>query len=412
MGFKSQETLGTVKGADRLNENKKFGDIWGKTKNIMTEMTSGPGFTNEGDLEEGKQRDMNNTAMYLIDLNKELEGETDKGVIKLLKQDIQDAKKKLNDIKKGGKPSTMDKDESIEEGEHIKSGMGGSNKGKSRTDKTEVLKKKSKKQRRKAGKEATKDADKEAAKNINEDDVANFQDALGSNPKVVNAAKKLNTPIEKIEAADEFINNIAGDDDALIGKIIRAVKKDDSDVVNEMEIADDYSERESMAREYQENPKRYISTINSLLNEYIRKKGIPGDLGFVPNNPLKGDIALFSSPELLIDVTINSKFGFDVYYTQHVDSEDFDNIYGEPEASYHSPERMDMDTVANNVSFDQALIKVGELLGNDVSEEKEMNRFDEDDLPPPPSYEEEQAAQVYEDRFDEVFEGMYEEDDY
>jgi hypothetical protein len=73
---------------------------------------------------------------------------------------------------------------------------------------------------------------------------------------------------------------------------------------------------------------------------------------------------------------------------------------------------MDMDTVANNVSFDQALIKVGELLGNDVSEEKEMNRFDEDDLPPPPSYEEEQAAQVYEDRFDEVFEGMYEEDDY
>ena len=48
-----------------------------------------------------------------------------------------------------------------------------------------------------------------------------------------------------------------------------------------------------------------------------------------------------------------------------------------------------------------------------MTEEKEINRFDEDDLPipPGPSDEEEQAAQVYEDRFDEVFEGVYEEDD-
>ena len=32
MGYKSQETLGTVKGADRIDENKKFGDIWGQDK--------------------------------------------------------------------------------------------------------------------------------------------------------------------------------------------------------------------------------------------------------------------------------------------------------------------------------------------------------------------------------------------
>ena len=51
MGYKSQDTLGTVKGAARLDENKKFTDIWGKTKNIMTEMTSGYGFSNEGNLE-------------------------------------------------------------------------------------------------------------------------------------------------------------------------------------------------------------------------------------------------------------------------------------------------------------------------------------------------------------------------
>ena len=51
MGYKSQDTLGTVKGADRLDENKKFNDIWGKTKNLMTEMTGGYGFTGEGNLE-------------------------------------------------------------------------------------------------------------------------------------------------------------------------------------------------------------------------------------------------------------------------------------------------------------------------------------------------------------------------
>jgi hypothetical protein len=50
MGYKSQDTLGTVKGAARLDENKKFTDIWGKTKNIMTEMTSGYGFTGEGNF--------------------------------------------------------------------------------------------------------------------------------------------------------------------------------------------------------------------------------------------------------------------------------------------------------------------------------------------------------------------------
>ncbi len=35
MGYKSQETLGTVKGKARLDENKVFGDIWSKTKSLM-----------------------------------------------------------------------------------------------------------------------------------------------------------------------------------------------------------------------------------------------------------------------------------------------------------------------------------------------------------------------------------------
>jgi hypothetical protein len=37
MGFKSQETLGTVKGAARLNENNKFNDILGKSKSLIKE---------------------------------------------------------------------------------------------------------------------------------------------------------------------------------------------------------------------------------------------------------------------------------------------------------------------------------------------------------------------------------------
>ena len=62
MGFKSQETLGNLKGEERLNENSSFTDVWNKTKNLLpeskeevNEMVSGSanglGFTGEGNLE-------------------------------------------------------------------------------------------------------------------------------------------------------------------------------------------------------------------------------------------------------------------------------------------------------------------------------------------------------------------------
>ena len=50
MGFKSQDTLGTLKGQERINENKSFNDIWDKTMNI----SEGYGFTGEGNLEGDK----------------------------------------------------------------------------------------------------------------------------------------------------------------------------------------------------------------------------------------------------------------------------------------------------------------------------------------------------------------------
>jgi hypothetical protein len=55
MGFKSQDTLGTLKGQERINENKSFNDIWDKTMNISEAgQAFGMGFSNEGNLEENK----------------------------------------------------------------------------------------------------------------------------------------------------------------------------------------------------------------------------------------------------------------------------------------------------------------------------------------------------------------------
>jgi hypothetical protein len=37
MGYKSQDTFGNLKGAERINEDKNFGDIWRKSKTMLTE---------------------------------------------------------------------------------------------------------------------------------------------------------------------------------------------------------------------------------------------------------------------------------------------------------------------------------------------------------------------------------------
>ena len=35
MGFKSQETLGNLKGSERINEDESFNNIWNKTKDLL-----------------------------------------------------------------------------------------------------------------------------------------------------------------------------------------------------------------------------------------------------------------------------------------------------------------------------------------------------------------------------------------
>ena len=57
MGYSSQDTLGTVKGSARLDENARFNDVLNKTKNLLNEgPTNGgmQGFATEGDLDEGR----------------------------------------------------------------------------------------------------------------------------------------------------------------------------------------------------------------------------------------------------------------------------------------------------------------------------------------------------------------------
>jgi hypothetical protein len=37
MGYKSEDTLGTLKGEERITENKSFNDVWDKTKSLLSE---------------------------------------------------------------------------------------------------------------------------------------------------------------------------------------------------------------------------------------------------------------------------------------------------------------------------------------------------------------------------------------
>lgn len=56
MGYKSQETLGTVKGRARLDENAVFGDIWNKTKTLLEGEDIESAKAKTGNLEDIKKK--------------------------------------------------------------------------------------------------------------------------------------------------------------------------------------------------------------------------------------------------------------------------------------------------------------------------------------------------------------------
>jgi len=450
MGFKSQETLGTVKGAARLDENKKFGDVLDKTKNLLNEeanenlelkslakkiylgfkkMGARVSLTDANTVKDiGAERGNTDNADVFVYINNDLTFGDTVGVVLVGDKAIGEKDKIKNSFKefefteiqggntwKGKKTVhlTIRPGKSVSENEHIKSGMGGSNKGKSRTEKTEYLKKNSKKGRRKADKEATKD--------INEDDVANFQDALGSNPKVVNAAKKINTPIEKIEAAVNFINNMAGDDDALIGKIIRAIRKDGSDAVNEFDGDED---------EY-EHYRRGGRELDDYLDDAEKEAKRAKEAGI-----FKDDLPPGPSDE--------EEQAAQVYEDESEEYYDFDDtttsIEGEPGYNQSDINPIDTDLLSQIDSPDTMAGRKARKAGkSDVqknySQPKkgihpldprkhalpyDLDSYGPNDSTTPPSEKEAQTSTAsgdrypyrnYGDRFDEVFEGMYEEED-
>lgn len=62
MGFKSENTLGLLKGKQRLNENTMFTDIWNKTKNIVTETEDMEGANaKEGNWDEETKKSKEST---------------------------------------------------------------------------------------------------------------------------------------------------------------------------------------------------------------------------------------------------------------------------------------------------------------------------------------------------------------
>jgi hypothetical protein len=74
MGYKSQDTLGTVKGQERITENAKFNDIWNKTKKLMNEIED-----NDGGAEEDEWDDAITSQAPEAKKNIQGSASTDKG---------------------------------------------------------------------------------------------------------------------------------------------------------------------------------------------------------------------------------------------------------------------------------------------------------------------------------------------
>jgi len=74
-GYKSQDTLGSLKGKERLNENKVFGDIWSKTKSLMTESEDMEG------LETSKEKHWDEETKSSPEAKKHVEGSVKKDAV-------------------------------------------------------------------------------------------------------------------------------------------------------------------------------------------------------------------------------------------------------------------------------------------------------------------------------------------
>jgi hypothetical protein len=89
MGYKSNETLGTLKGKERINEDKSFKTIWDKTKSLLTENDD-----EDYELEDRKQEHGLNPEINSNELG-------------LNMNEVSDATKSASEVRKGLKSTDM-----------------------------------------------------------------------------------------------------------------------------------------------------------------------------------------------------------------------------------------------------------------------------------------------------------------
>tara|TARA_R110002126_G_scaffold43556_1_gene125002 strand:- start:4055 stop:4651 length:597 start_codon:yes stop_codon:yes gene_type:complete len=90
MQYNSKDTLGNLRGKERIDENKVFNDVWNKTKSIDESSAFGFGFNGEGNLEENEDFDSpeeENEETKVIDILKQL---SDEPLTKKQQQSIKD----------------------------------------------------------------------------------------------------------------------------------------------------------------------------------------------------------------------------------------------------------------------------------------------------------------------------------
>jgi hypothetical protein len=188
MGFKSEDTLGNLKGSERINENKSLKIILDKTKSILsegkegketlTEMDGGYGFTSENNFGDNEMPEVEVTEMDMPG-SSNLVGE-------------------MEDIV----PAEEVNEEAIDES--------------SITEEDEQR------------------------------DVENVMNLLGDSSRISAAMKKINNRAEKIALAKELVKAIGGDA-ALISKIAREILAD-ANTQSDVEAAEQGDEQVSIAQ--------------------------------------------------------------------------------------------------------------------------------------------------------------------
>lgn len=173
MGYKSQETIGTLKGQERINENTKFNDIWNKTKQLMNEVED-----NDGDAEEGNLDDA--ITSQAPEAKKHVHGTTssDKGV---------SAVAKLGNFEDAAKPQAP------EAKKHVH-GSASSDKGTTATAKTGQLDKAITSQAKEAKAHMSEDVKKKVNEVTDEDEIDSLSDRLDD---IRSGEEELDEPIVK-----------------------------------------------------------------------------------------------------------------------------------------------------------------------------------------------------------------------